>query len=486
MENERTRWRAIVLAALAAGLLLRLWFLRHAPPVGGDGLVYGGIAKNWLTRGVYGFDTNVEGSVSPTLIRLPGYPIFLALCFKLFGVEHYSAIRYLQVLTDLVTCAFCAATARRLLGQRAGVVTFCLAALCPFTANYAPAILTESLVLLTIAATFYTFLRWHQAGADFNRWLWLLSALMAASLLLRPEQGLLAAAMLPAAAWVLRHKHRSFAPLFACAACVLLPLIPWTVRNWRTFHLFQPLAPRYANDPGESPPLGFARWYRTWAIDFSSTDEVYWNYNTDRIDPGTLPARALDAGSEDDTSRVRRQTVELLNSYNQSAVQTPATEAGFAALAEQRIRSHPLRYYFGLPLARLADMALRPRTEMMAIPLEWWRWRGHLRTSIMAAGYAALNLLYLALAAAGFLQWRRSRFAPDPALAWAMIATVVLRCILLLTIDNSEPRYTLEFFPVVFIGAAALFAQRSASGSIHSPNQPNRPLRKTVRLERTA
>jgi len=485
MENERNRWRAIILAALAAGLLLRLWFLRHAPAVSGDGLVYGGIAKNWLTRGVYGFDTDGGGFVSPTLIRLPGYPIFLAVCFKLFGVERYSAIRYLQVLTDLITCAFCAATARRLLGKRAGLATLCLAAFCPFTADYAPAILTECLVLLTIAVAFYAFLRWHQAGAAFNRWLWLLSASLAASLLLRPEQGLLAASILPAMAWVLWRKHRSLGPVLACAACVLIPLVPWTVRNWRSFHVFQPLAPRYANDPGESPPLGFARWYRTWAIDFSSTDQVYWNYNTDRIDPNMLPERAFDSGSPVETDRVRRQTLELLNTYNQSAVQTPATEAGFAALAKQRIRSHPLRYYIGLPLARLADMALRPRTEMMAIPLEWWRWRGHLRTSLMAVGYAALNLFYLALAIAGFLKWRRSRFAPDPPLAWAMIATVTLRCILLLTIDNSEPRYTLEFFPVVFIGAAAVFAKRLASSHRTAPDQPGRPLGETPQLETT-
>src|SRR3569623_178361 len=102
MEYERNRWTGIVLAALAAGLLLRLWFLHHAPPVGGDGLVYGGIAKNWLTRGVYGFNTELDGSVSPTLIRLPGYPVFLAACFKLFGVERYSAIRYLQITDSRV------------------------------------------------------------------------------------------------------------------------------------------------------------------------------------------------------------------------------------------------------------------------------------------------------------------------------------------------------------------------------------------------
>jgi hypothetical protein len=38
-----------------------------------------------------------------------------------------------------------------------------------------------------------------------------------------------------------------------------------------------------------------------------------------------------------------------------------------------------------------------------------------------------------------------------------------LRAILLLFIDNSEPRYTLEFFPVFFVWIGALFAAPSQS-----------------------
>jgi hypothetical protein len=32
-----------------------------------------------------------------------------------------------------------------------------------------------------------------------------------------------------------------------------------------------------------------------------------------------------------------------------------------------------------------------------------------------------------------------------------MLGFVALRCVLLLTLDNSEPRYTLECFPVVIL-----------------------------------
>ena len=50
-------------------------------------------------------------STSPTLIRLPGYPLFLAACFRLFGMENYRAVLHVQVAVDLV---------HLLSGQRAG------------------------------------------------------------------------------------------------------------------------------------------------------------------------------------------------------------------------------------------------------------------------------------------------------------------------------------------------------------------------------
>jgi hypothetical protein len=337
-------------------------------------------------------------------------------------------------------------------------VTLWVAALCPFTANYAAAPLTETLVLLTIAAAFYAMVRWWDAGTEFNRWLWVVAAALAYSLLLRPEQGLLAVAVLPAMWWSTRREPRALGPVIACAVCVILPLVPWTVRNWRTFHVIQPLAPRYANDPGETPPLGFARWYRTWAMEFASTDQVYWNYNGYRINPALLPERAFDAGSRSASEMLRRQTLEVLEDYNQTAQQTPESEAEFAELARERVHAHPVQYYELMPVARLIDMALRPRTEMMAVPLEWWRWREHPEKSLFAGVYAAVNLIYLAVGVAGWWCWRRWHGpVPMQELAWAMATTVVLRCLLLLTIDNSEPRYTLEFFPVIFVFAGTLF-----------------------------
>ena len=66
--------------ALSVGLALRIWFIIHGPKVTGDSLVYGDIAKNLLHHGVYGFTKGL--GARPTLLRLPGYPLFLTVCFR--------------------------------------------------------------------------------------------------------------------------------------------------------------------------------------------------------------------------------------------------------------------------------------------------------------------------------------------------------------------------------------------------------------------
>lgn len=443
--------------------------------IAGDSFIYGGIARNWLQHGVYGFSESGPRpgliEIRPTLIRLPGYPIFLAACFRLFGMNNYRAAMYVQVAADLLTCWLASALSGRLFGRRAALAVLWLSALCPFTAGYVAAPLTETLVLTTIALTFYSFAHWQDAGRGNNRWLWAIAAALAFSILLRPEQGLLAAAVLPMMLWAsLPASSRpviSTRPILLAGLCVLLPLLPWTIRNWRTFHVFQPLAPRYANDPGELAPVGFGHWYRSWAIDFASTEEVYWNYNGDRIELVDLPARAFDAGSAPASADLRSRTASLLADYNATTTATPAIDARFGALAAERIREHPILYHVALPLARLFDMILRPRVEMMNIPLEWWRWRQHRAQTAFAASYALLNFAYLALAIAGFFSWKRRGWNSASAaegghavyreLAFAMAASILLRCALLLTLENSEPRYTLEFFPVLFVWAGALF-----------------------------
>jgi hypothetical protein len=394
-------------------------------------------------------------------------------------MEHYRAVLNVQVAVDLVTCCLASALAGRLFGHRARLPVLWIAALCPFTANYTATALAETLAFATIALTFYAFARWQDAGLGYNRWLWVVAAALSYSLLLRPEQGLLAAAVLPAMLWKSLRARASLRPLgaalpvLAAALCTVLPFIPWTARNAYYFHVFQPLAPRDADDPGDVSLSGYSHWYRAWAIDFAATDEFCWPMDGEPIDFTELPERAFDAATPAVSADLRRRTAALIADYDAGLTLTPAIDARFDGLGAVLIQAHPVRYYAGLPIARVLDMALRPRTEMMPVSDEWWQWRQNRAQFAFAAAYAALNLGYFAAAFAGFWEWRRRAWRSPESfgsgspgtgqrafreLAAAMMASIVLRSALLLFINNAEPRYTLEFFPVFFVWIGALFA----------------------------
>jgi hypothetical protein len=226
----------------------------------------------------------------------------------------------------------------------------------------------------------------------------------------------------------------------SCAWLAVLPFALWALRNARTFHVFEPLAPRYAVDPGEPTNPGFNRWTKTVCVDLTCTSDVYWNADSDAIDIGKLPARAFDSQQQ------YQQTKAVLDAYNQTTTITPQIDAAFGALASERIHAQPYRYYVELPVARLADMALRPRTDLLWIEMRWWEFEHHEGETIFAVAYAALNLAYFVAAVVGF--FRR------PPLRGAILTFILFRCALLLTLEASEPRYTLEFFPPLIALAA--------------------------------
>ena len=102
MDSRGRRGWLFPLVVLAAGAALRLWTIHAHPQIQGDSLIYGDIATNWLTHGIYGHSVgHASGptTIEPTLVRLPGYPAFLALCFAVFGVANYHAVLYLQAIS---------------------------------------------------------------------------------------------------------------------------------------------------------------------------------------------------------------------------------------------------------------------------------------------------------------------------------------------------------------------------------------------------
>jgi 4-amino-4-deoxy-L-arabinose transferase-like glycosyltransferase len=455
-ELVRQHFRFFRFAFLSA-LTLRLLFIFRFPRVTADSLIYGDIAKNWLQHGIYGLTE--AGRIAPTCIRLPGYPAFLAGVFAAFGMEHYWPAMFLQLLADLITCFVIADIARRVISPRAAQAAFLLTALCPFLANYTAAALTETLEVLFTALALDLALMGVASLPSGKLRPWLGCGLaMGGAILLRPDGGLLLVAVGIYLLWRLlvpgnAKQPGSFRMQILQAGLVvglvaLAPLVPWTLRNLHTFHEFQPLVPRYSNDPDEFVPMGFNRWVKTWMADYVSVEEIYWVVPGGPISVEKLPARAFDS------ERQREETTELVAEYDTVLHVTPSLDARFAALAAARVQAAPLRYYLWLPFARIADMWLRPRTELLPSDTRWWEFNDDPKWSAVAMTVGLIGLLYPALALIG---WVRGRFSIGLGL---LLVFVILRSAYLGTLENPEPRYTLECYPVLIFLASALFKLR--------------------------
>ena len=460
--------RRFFLWGAIGALALRLFFVAYFPMMTDDSRVYMGLATNWLGHGVYG--QGQTGAIVPTDSRLPGYPAFLAGIFWLFGVGNVRAVLIAQALLDVVTCLVIGDLVRRTSpSPRAGRIGFALTATCPFLANYTAAVLTETLEIFftaialdCLASGFESLDRGadRAAGGSRTSWpAWIGSgAAMAACILLRPDGGILLAAtglyfglrLLRCEGW--RRRISLGAVGIIVAAVTLAPLVPWTVRNFRTLHHFQPLAPRYATETDELAPRGFNLWVKTWIAEYVSVEEIYWDVPGDQIDAAKLPARALDEPGRD-------ETLAVIADYNETQDLTPELDPRFRELAEERIRAHPIRYYGELPVLRIADMWMRPRTELLGADPRWWEFNDEVRGSALSMGFGLLNLVYVTLAIAAVIL---SVIRKDSGLRYLGLlgGFVLLRSAFLTTIENPEPRYTLECYPVVMVWAAVFLAGR--------------------------
>ena len=450
--------------ALAA-VLLRLFFIWKMALVTDDSVFYGDIARSLLHG--HGFGVAGASGWQPTLSRLPGYPLFLAFSFLIGGESNYRAAMLLQLVFDLLSCFLVADVARRTVGAAAARTAFLLAAVCPFLMNYVAAPLTECLEIFCLAAALDCAL----AALDSTQetglqgralgWWTLCGISCAGATLLRPDGGLILAGIaLPVAAlgwrdnawrdnaWRARQRRRElFRGIVLVGTLSLAPLLPWTIRNWRVFHVFQPLVNTRASDPGEFVPHGWERWLRSWLIDYASVEDVAFQVQGQPIDPADIPARAYSSEAQ------RVQVLGLLDQYNAHCTMTPELDRQFAELAARNIRLHPVRYYLLLPAARTLDMWLRPRTELMPLDTHFWKFAEDPHDSLCALALGALNLAYVAAALAGaWVMRRRMKYLA------LLLAYPLLRSLFLATTGAAEDRYTLECFPFVLVLAAGFLS----------------------------
>jgi hypothetical protein len=132
---------------LAAAFAVQSWVSRTPGRlclIAGDAEGYWGLAQALVQRGEFAiYDPPRQ------VLRMPGFPLWLAAGMRLFG-ERVLWHRVGLALVGTATCAMTALLARRLAGDRAGLVAGWLAALSPPLAGLSVLILSETLFALAI------------------------------------------------------------------------------------------------------------------------------------------------------------------------------------------------------------------------------------------------------------------------------------------------------------------------------------------------
>lgn len=458
----------LLVPTLIAGLLLRLFFILKFPFYSGDTAYYEELGRNWLYHGVYGFYSN--GQLFPSDLRVPGYPGFLVVIYHFAGPGR-EAVMLAQAFVDLATCVLAAGIAARLAERlsdasrgRIATAALWLTALCPFTANYAAVPLTE------VLATFFTTLAIliflspallridvAQSTNDLLRAAsicFLGGLVVGLGTLVRPETPLLlVAAMLVLLVRSYRRVNLgklALATLWMTAG-LLLPLAPWAARNAVSLGRVQFLAPRYAETFGDVLPTGFYAWTKTWMFRFRDAYLFTWKLPSQPIDAKDLPPYAAD--SPEELARV----ASLLQRYNTTHGMTLALDREFTELARDRARRHPVRTYLWIPIERAAAMWFAPRITLLPYSGRLWppgeHWRANPADFGITLGFALLNIIYIAMAAAAARGWRT-----NPGIL-LILMFIMIRTAFLTQLQTCEPRYVLVCFPALLALGAQVFAQ---------------------------
>lgn len=203
-----------VLALIVLALAVRLAFtISHQAPLVSDSREYDQLAWNLARTGHY----EIDGS--PTAYRPPGYPAFIASIYALVG-HHPTAALVAQAMLDSLTAVLLYDILRRR-NRGAAMAAGIAWAIFPAAVLFSSTLLSES--LLTFGLVLFTWL----VARDRVRTDWAAGALLGALLLIKPMLMLVFAAFIPLALV----KRPSARPATRILAVAIIPVIAWMLRN---------------------------------------------------------------------------------------------------------------------------------------------------------------------------------------------------------------------------------------------------------------
>ncbi len=233
------------MVALAVRLLLYgaggLYAAVPADPVvvEGDAIEYDLLGRALADRGRFQYDAGSPVAHrrtiawTPETLRTPGYPLFVALFYRLFGPLPGIPILF-QLLLEAGTCLLIATAFRGALGVRGAGVAALAYALHPSAALFSNLLYSEALFTFVLVAAFAVLAR-ALAGRPERRGLGLVTAaglLFGLAALVRPVLLPLLPVLAVAVLLVWRRRWpRAALGVLGLALLFALPLLPWALRN---------------------------------------------------------------------------------------------------------------------------------------------------------------------------------------------------------------------------------------------------------------
>src|SRR5262249_4790818 len=90
---------------------------------------------------------------------------------------------------------------------------------------------------------------------------------------------------------------------------------------------------------------------------------------------------------------------------------------------------------------------------MLPSDSRWWEFNDEPKWAALAVAFGVINLVYVTCAVVGWLRVRKVEFTG------LLVLFVILRSLFLGTLENPEPRYMLEMYPIVIVFAACALAK---------------------------
>jgi len=225
----------LIISIFVLSILVRL-ILFHLVynPEWCSGLVreYKVLAENVLDG--RGFSMKVENKY-PDIHRPPGYPLFMAAIFSLFGRADFP-VQMMQILIDSLSVILIFLIAERIFGGLTALIAALIACLYPFSVIMSFMILpaTIALFISIFAAYFYTKKKPKVIDYIVSGLLLGIAALFRSQLIVIP--------FFVSLSFILsKGIKQGIKPLMYILISAFLVVSPWSIRNWKHFHKFTPL-----------------------------------------------------------------------------------------------------------------------------------------------------------------------------------------------------------------------------------------------------